>query len=377
MGYHLAPIYIDKMSAKNRIIKIFGNTQSDLDVILIKNSSEPFIDNNFFYVSDINQGIFEESIAILHQDGNYELITAELESESAIKSCENVIIYKNRDEYESLIANTLSKYVNIGLNYRGITLFDYFKLKKKFPNKYFVDVSNNILNARMTKEEDEIEKIRKACRISDKVMNQIASFINEKSKEYEIASEINYLLEKNGADSSAFDTISSFGFNTSLPHYTHGDQGIRKGDFLLFDFGARFKRYNSDITRTFVYSKASDKQKEIYETVKKAQEIGFNHIKTGIEAHEVHDAVYNFINDTRFKGRFIHSTGHSLGLSVHDGGVYFNSDCKTILQENMILTVEPGIYIPGYGGVRIEDDVLIKKNGIEILTTSERDLIQL
>jgi Xaa-Pro dipeptidase len=208
-------------------------------------------------------------------------------------------------------------------------------------------------------------------------MNKISDILNENIFEYEVAAEIDYLLQKNGANSSAFTTISSFGKNTSNPHYTHGNYKLKDGDFILCDFGARYKRYNSDMTRTFVLGKPNQKQKKIYETVLKSQEKGFENIKPGIAAKDVHNVVNDFINKTEFKDLFIHSTGHSLGMDVHDPGVGFNSKCDITLKENMVLTVEPGIYLPNLGGVRIEDDILIKEDGIEILTTASRYFIEI
>ena len=152
---------------------------------------------------------------------------------------------------------------------------------------------------------------------------------------------------------------------------------LKKGDFVLCDFGACYNRYNSDITRTFIFGKASVKQKEMYETVFEAHNIGLEEVRPGIKANKVHEAVNNYIDDTQFKGRFIHSTGHSLGLSVHDGGAKFSPTCDIELKENMVFTVEPGIYIPGYGGVRIEDDILVKKDGIEILTKTPCKIIEI
>ena len=150
-----------------------------------------------------------------------------------------------------------------------------------------------------------------------------------------------------------------------------------EGDFVLCDFGACFRKYNSDITRTFVFGKASEIQKEMYETVFEAQRIGFEKTKSGAKACDVHNAVESYINNTKFKGRFIHSTGHPLGLSVHDGDQRLGVNCDMELKENMVFTIEPGVYISEIGGVRIEDDILIKKDGIESLTKSSRQLIEI
>jgi Xaa-Pro dipeptidase len=207
-------------------------------------------------------------------------------------------------------------------------------------------------------------------------MAVIPDMISEGMSEYELAAEINYSLQNLGAEKPAFDTISSFGKNTAEPHYNHGDIKLSEGNFILCDFGACLKKYNSDITRTFLFGRATNQQKEIYDTVLQAQQIAFDAIKPGVIAGDIHHAVSSFIDSTKFKGRFIHSTGHSLGLAVHDGPG-FTPDNTMELQENMILTVEPGIYLPGFGGVRIEDDVLVKKDGIELLTKSPHLFIEI
>ena len=362
---------------QERIRNVFNNLKSDVDAIVIKNSSEPFVDTNFFYVTGLKQGLFEGSSAVLFPDGNADIIVSELEAESAKKSNANVIVYKKSSEFYELLKKSLGASKKIGLNFNGILFLDYLRIQKNLPDKDFTDVSSGFLEVRMVKDEEEINKIREASRIVDIVAGKIPEIVHEGMHEYELAAEINYLMQKNGADKIAFDTISSFGKNSAEPHYSHGDSKVHKGDFVLCDFGASFKLYNSDITRTFVFGSPSQKQKKIHETVLNAQKIGFEKIKAGVEAHTVHDEVDAFINKSEFKGRFIHSTGHSLGLSVHDGGVGFNSESKVVLKENMVLTVEPGVYISGFGGVRIEDDIVVKSDGLEILTKSSRDLIEI
>jgi len=313
----------------------------------------------------------------LYPDGKVDIIVSELESETAKKSNLDIHIYKNGEDYKKIIKKLTFPYKNIGINLNKIIYKDYLNLKKIVPQSNFKDVSDSINKTRLVKDEIEIKLIKKACKISDKVIEKIPQILHENMHEYELAAEINYIMQKHGADKTAFDTISSFGKNSSEPHYTHGNTKLKKDDFVLCDFGACYKKYNSDITRTFVFGKASKKQKNMYATVKEANKIGLDMIKSGIKASEIHKAVYSFIDKSEFKGRFIHSTGHSLGLSVHDSDarIGFNSDIK--LKENMIFTIEPGVYISGFGGVRIEDDVLIKKNKSEILTKSARKLIEI
>ncbi len=362
---------------KKRIKNIYNNLDKKPDIIIIENSTEPFIDDNFFYVTGLETGLFEESIAILYPDGDIDIIISELEAETAKKADVNVKVYKNEKDFIDILKSSISSFHTIGLNFNGILHRNYCKLQSRFQGIEFFDVSESFTKVRLVKDEFEIDLIKKACKIADKVMEMIPQFLHEGMSEFELAAEIDYSMQKNGADKSAFKTISSFGKNTSEPHYSHGAARLKKGDFVLCDFGACFRRYNSDITRTFISGKASDKQKDMYKTVLEAHKIGLDRIKPGLKANKVHEAVNSYIDSTQFKGRFIHSTGHSLGLAVHDGGAKFSPTCEIELKENMVFTVEPGIYIPGFGGVRIEDDVLIKKDGIELLTKTPCQIIEI
>ena len=346
------------------------------DAIYIKNSEEPHIDDNFFYVTGLHQGLFEGSAAILYPDGNIDLVVPQLEFESAKKANVNINVYKSEEEFYDILKESLSSLQNIGLNFKGISLKDFLKLKNKLSTPDFFDASEAFEKTRLIKDELEIRLIKNACEIVDNVVKKIPEILHDGMHEFELAAEIDYLMQKNGADKSAFETISSFGKNTAEPHYSHGDTKLNMGDFVLCDFGANFRKYNSDITRTFVFGKISEQQKEMYETVMKAQQIAFDKIRDGLKGLEVHKAVDSFIESTKFKGRFIHSTGHSLGLAVHDGGYRLSQNCELELKENMVFTIEPGVYLPGIGGIRIEDDVLIKKDGLEILTKSPRELIE-
>ena len=358
---------------KNRVKKIFNTVPKNLDAIVIKNATHPFIDDNFFYITGLDKGIFEGSLLIIYPDGTLDLLVSELEAESASKAEAKIIVYKNKKDMINIIKKLSSSLKNIGVNYNIISYGSFQNLKSMFSKSKFTDVSQDLLKTRLIKDEIEINLIRKACKISDKVMDSIPDILHEDMYEYEIAAEIDYLMQKLGADKPAFETISSFNINTAEPHYSHGDNRLKKGDFALFDFGSSIKKYNSDITRTFVFGNAEKKQKEMHDTVISAQETGFKYIKPGVKANEVHNTVSSYINKTKFKGKFIHSTGHALGLSVHDGAS-FSPDSTVLLQENMVFTVEPGIYIPKYGGVRIEDDIIVKKDGIELLTKSSKFL---
>lgn len=362
---------------KNRVKNIFKNAKQKPEIILIINSEEPLIDDNFFYITGLSQGLFESSCAVLFPDGSIDLIIPELESEIAKKSNANINVYKGQDDFYNILIKLIGPVKNLGLNFKQISVKEFLKLKDRFQKVDLIDVSTSFDETRLIKDEMEISLIKKACEIADSTVKIIPDIIKDNIYEYELAAEIGYFMQKTGADKSAFNIISSFGKNTAQPHYTHGYKKISKGDFILCDFGACYKKYNSDITRTFVYGKASNEQKEIYNTVFNAQNIGFEKMRAGIKAFEVHNAVESFINKTKFKGHFIHSTGHSLGLNVHDGSTRLGVNSKIILRENMVFTIEPGIYLSDIGGVRIEDDVLVKKDGMEFLSKSSRELLEL
>ena len=359
-----------------RVRNIFNNSDEKPDIIIIKNSVEPFVDDNFFYVTGLYQGVFEGAVAALYPDGDIDLVVSELEAETAKNANVDLKVYKNQGEYEEFLKKLFGPHKKIGLNFNGISHKDYCKFRDSFSRSDFIDVSEAFMKTRLVKDDSEIRLLRNSCKIADGVAEAIPDLLKEGIYEFEVAAEIDYLMGKNGVDKPAFETISSFGKNTAEPHYSHGDTRLKKGDFALFDFGACVKKYNSDITRTFVFGEADSRQREMHEVVYKAQSKAFESIKPGVKASKVHEMVSSYIDGTKFKGRFIHSTGHSIGLAVHDGVARLGSDNDLELKENMVFTVEPGVYIPGFGGVRIEDDVVVKKDGIEFLTRSSRELIE-
>ena len=360
-----------------RIRRIFQHADDTLEAILILNATEPFIDANFFYVTGLEKGLYERCIALIYPDGTGEMLITKLESESAMKSLLKQTIYETNTDFHTELHQMLSAVTHVGIHGSAMSYRDYLMLKEQLPHTNFQDVTDTLNIVRMRKDEEEIRIIQTACNIAVKTMQQIPDFIEKGMSEDDLAAEIDYHLIKHGADASAFDTISSFGDHTALPHYTHGHRTLKEGDFILCDFGARFKRYHSDITRTFVYGDASAKQHRIHDIVREAQKQAIAAIKPGVEASQIHLITQRFIDESEFTGSFIHSTGHSLGLSVHDVGIGLHAQSHMPLESRMILTVEPGIYLPCYGGVRIEDDICITDDGCIELTELSRELIEI
>lgn len=346
----------------------------ETDTVLILNGSENSVDKTFFYLTGAESGIFEGSALVVNTVG-IKIITSVLEEESARDTGHEVMVFNKKEEFEKLIKEAVKDVNVIGLNYSALTLDRYKELMKIIPDKEFIDVSSSISEARRMKSEEELKKMRVAAKIASEVLEDVLSKLREGMTESELASELVYEMMKNGAAGPSFSSIVAFGPNTSIPHYSPGDRKLKKGDFILMDYGALYKRYCSDITRTVVFGKATDEQKEMYDVVLRARNEGMASIRENANGKDVDAAARKVIDSSKYKGRFIHSLGHGLGMDVHDHPALGMHDFP--LKANMVVTVEPGIYLPKVGGVRIEDDVVVKKDGYEKITSAPTyDLIE-
>lgn len=245
-----------------------------------------------------------------------------------------------------------------------------------FPSVKFEGINDICGEFRRVKTAREVENIRAAQRITDKAFLHVLDFIRPGVTEKEVAAELEYAMRKNGADGFAFETIAVSGKNSSLPHGVPSDTVLTENAFLTMDFGARYNGYCSDMTRTVVLGKADEKTKHIYETVLEAQKRGIAAAKAGVDGASVDAAARDYINSCGYEGKFGHSLGHSLGMEIHESP-RFSSRSTDIFVPGNIMTVEPGIYIEGFGGCRIEDMVLITETGCENLTNSPKELIEL
>ncbi|MHB8157602.1 MAG: M24 family metallopeptidase, partial [Desulfocucumaceae bacterium] len=225
---------------------------------------------------------------------------------------------------------------------------------------------------RSVKDEEEIEKIIQAATLSDRAISYIIPFIKEGASERDIALEIEFYMRKQGAEGVAFPFIIASGARSSLPHGIASDKKLVRGDLVTMDIGSVLNSYNSDITRTVVVTEGDKKKEEIYNIVLQAQLAGIKAVRPGIAAAEVDRAAREVIECYGYGENFGHSTGHGLGLAVHENPRLAAKD-KTELKTGMVVTVEPGIYLPGWGGVRIEDAVLVQPNGCRVLSNSPKD----
>ena len=224
-----------------------------------------------------------------------------------------------------------------------------------------------IRDLRKVKDQQEIQLIREACNLTNIGMKVATETIRPGIKEKDVAAEVEYAMRKKGSDGTAFETIIASGMSSAFPHGSCSDRTIQDGDLVVVDLGATYKFYRSDMTRTFVAGKASEKQRKIYQTVKLAQQEAFETIKPDISAKDVDAAARKVIEEAGFGEYFVHNLGHGVGLEVHEAPI-LSPDSKEIFASGNVVTDEPGIYLPGYGGVRIEDTVLITEDGAEKLT---------
>ncbi|MCJ8013469.1 Xaa-Pro peptidase family protein [Paenibacillus sp. KQZ6P-2] len=263
----------------------------------------------------------------------------------------------------------------LGFEKEHLTFGTYQKLQNAIAAE-LVPVAGVIENLRMVKSETEIGFLRTAAQIADTSFAEILEHIRPGLTEKEIANTLESTLRKHGADSSSFNLIVVSGHRSALPHGLASEKIIENGDMLTFDFGAYYKGYRSDITRTIAIGKPDKQLQDIYQIVLEAEMKCIALLKPGALCSEIDTFTHNYIESLGYGEYFGHGTGHGIGLDIHEEP-FFSTTSEKVLAPGMIVTVEPGIYIPNLGGVRIEDDVLITDTGYEIITNASRELIVL
>lgn len=370
---------------KKRVERIFSYVDEDKglkvkpDLFILANGVEPHLDSSFFYVTGFPYGLFEGSLLVAERNGNISLITSPLEEQIARNSsqkCIEIFVETGPKAIESRLNKILGRMPeNIGINSSELSHKSFVQLESMVKAAKFQDISAAFDSARLIKDSGEVALIQEACDVASKAYRKIPSMLKSGVTESDVAAKMAYEMQRLGGAGTSFETILAFGKNSALPHYSAGEAKLKSGQFVLCDYGSKYRRYCSDITRTLVFGRASGKQRRMYKVVKEALDTATDLCTPDYTGAEVHANVSKLIDSTEFKGRFIHSTGHSLGLNVHDG-VGLSLGNKEKLKPGMVVTVEPGIYIPGFGGVRIEDDVLITKGKPRVLTTATRELIE-
>ena len=261
----------------------------------------------------------------------------------------------------------------VGFEAETMTCAEFDKLKSSLEGIELVSTKNVVEELRMVKCAGEIGAITRAQRISERVFGEILEYMREGVEERDLANEIDYRFRKHGGERPAFDTIVAFGANSSKPHAVPSRKKLEPGDIVLFDMGTVCDGYASDMTRTVVFGMADAKVKEMYGIVCEAQKRALEGIKSGLKCSEADKLARDVIEKAGYADRFVHTLGHGVGLEVHEiPRLSHRSDY--VLKRNMVVTVEPGIYIPGWGGIRIEDMAVVTGKGCKNLTKASKTL---
>lgn len=265
----------------------------------------------------------------------------------------------------------------IGFESKHVPYNLYWELRKKFDWLKFKSFDSIVEDLRVRKTKAEIENIKKACGICDKAFSEILEYIKPGIREMEIAAELEYRMKKLGGEKLAFDTIVASGLRSSIPHGTASVKKIKKGEFITLDFGTYYRGYASDMTRTVFLGTPSSKDRKIYEIVYQAQKLAREAIREGVKLKALDGIARDYIKENGYGDFFPHSLGHGLGLDVHEAPAVSYKNSNGIIERGMVFTIEPGIYLPNYQGIRIEDTVAIFDKKGTVLTNSERELIVL
>ncbi|MFY9140889.1 MAG: aminopeptidase P family protein, partial [Thermacetogeniaceae bacterium] len=288
--------------------------------------------------------------------------------------CEFILVKKYFTEALGKVAETEGIQV-MAFEKDHLTYQQWEQLRNSFSGK-LQPVSGLIEKLRLIKDESEIALLKEAGAITASAFRYILGELHPGQTEVEIAGMLEFFMRRQGSGPPAFETIVASGKRGALPHGTASAKKVGRGELITMDLGATYQGYAGDLTRTICLGTVSDRQQEIYELVKEAQERGIKAVRAGVRAEEVDAVVRGFFEQHGYAEYFMHSLGHGVGLAVHEEPRLAPGQ-DTILQPGMVVTIEPGLYLPDWGGVRIEDTVLVKEDGCEILTPVTKNLIVL
>jgi Xaa-Pro aminopeptidase len=345
--------------------KILKEKKIDGALLIDVHSDEP----NFFYLSGLHSDC---GFLFIPKKGNSKLCVPQLEMEAARKNKKQDV---SAVKLERPIHKTLKKAMNsraktVGINYCSIRLKTYYYLKRHLKNIKLRDISAELRDLRIQKNPEELKRIKKACRICDRIFSDIISKFSFRT-ELELKNHIEQRIRKAGCD-LAFEPIVASGKNTSMPHHKAEQKRLSKG-FLLLDFGAKYKGYCSDMTRMLYLGKPSKKELDHYKRLLYIQTKTIEKAKAGYRISNLEKYCRKLLG--RDEKRFIHSLGHGVGVQIHEPPS-ISIRTKSKIETNSVFTIEPGIYFPGKFGIRIEDCIVINSKGkTEILTRSKKDLV--
>jgi Xaa-Pro aminopeptidase len=262
----------------------------------------------------------------------------------------------------------------VGFESEHISVSSGAKMKELFKGSDLVSTRSVIEKIAAVKDEEEIERIRRAIRITEKVLKKILNMLKPGMIERDVAAEIGYWHKRYGAQSDAFETIVASGLRGALPHGLASAKKIRNGELVTLDLGCRLDGYHSDLTRTVAIGRPSSRGRKIYRIVLDAQSRAIDAARAGIRASALDRVARNVISREGYGKYFSHSLGHGLGIEIHEQ-LRLSAQSKDTLRAGNVVTIEPGVYIPGFGGVRIEDDIVIRESNCEVLSIAPKELM--
>lgn len=294
--------------------------------------------------------------------------------EQAAQQAENFTVRRWQDDLYKSLAPMVAEagWEKLGFEAKHIVYSTFNEMKNKMPVE-LVPVEEAVEKQRIKKSEKEIKALRRGAEILDRAYDYILTLIKPGMKEKELALELEIYLLRKGAEEMSFKFIVASGERGAMPHGTASDRVMQKGELVTIDFGAVFYGYATDMTRTLALGQIDQRQREIYNLVLEGQQRAVYAVKPGMKASDLDAVARSIFDDAGYGNYFGHGLGHGIGLETHEQPV-LNPQSKTVLEPGMAFTVEPGIYIKGWGGIRIEDMVCVTEGGGETLTLSPRDL---
>ena len=358
----------------NKLLSILDEKENDIDAVaLVPGPNFKHITGGQFFLMErpflIIISKFHKPLAIVP--------VLEVSNFTKLNFDADIIEWQDNDGFQHAFDKAftiLGDNFNLGIEGQLMRAFEMQAIIEATKNVKIKNAHKIISKIRLHKKEYEIKNLSRAVEVAELALKETLNFVKEGLTEVEIKSFLMQLLLKFGAQDIAFEPLVLAGSNSALCHgHSRNDYKIQNGDCLLFDFGANINGYNSDITRTFFLNSASDESRNMYDVVLNANQKGREVSKPGVSMHDLDDCVMKVLEGSNFKDFIVHKTGHGLGMDVHEDPYVMRKNHE-LLEEGMVITIEPGLYREDYLGIRIEDDVLITNEGCNSLTSFDRNL---
>jgi Xaa-Pro aminopeptidase len=349
----------------NRVLHVLK--QMEVDAIIIRGM------DNIFYLT----GFRGSEGSLLVTRGDVVLLTDFRYLTYAAEVTKDIAIVETKGK-ENHLATLCDRYGirKMGFDSYNTTYQAYREWCETAPNVEFIPIGTEIETIRAQKEPEEIMAIRRAIQLATDAFTRVLTKIAPGTTERQIAAELDYIMKSLGADGPSFETIVASGARAALPHAKPTDKALKQGEAIIIDFGCQAGGYTSDETCTIALGEVNEKLREILDVVDEARKAGIRAVRAGLPVHELDTVVRGTVEEHGYGEFFRHGTGHGVGIAVHEAPA-ITVKAEALLQENMVITIEPGIYIPNVGGIRMEDMVLVTESGGEVLTHLRKDLLQI